>query len=128
MSSSGPGKKSISRSISISTSRSLSKSDLDLELEAIIAMPPTHHETFFSQFPRKPFKIRNLLYCTVLYNTVPSLADTHLLIKLFMLGPLDKSFMGGGGGGGWHCNYSFKLQGSRGDLERLSLFELDSRP
>ena len=30
---------------------------------------------------------------TVLYHTVTSLADTHLLIKLFMLGPLDKSFM-----------------------------------
>ena len=33
-----------------------------------------------------------VLYCTILY-TVTSLADTHLLIKLFMLGPLDKSFM-----------------------------------
>ena len=43
-----------------------------------------------------------------------------------MLGPLDKSFMVGGGGG-WHCNYSFKLQGSRGDLESLPLVELDSR-
>ena len=43
-----------------------------------------------------------------------------------MLGPLDKSFMVGGGGW-WHCNYSFKLQGSRGDLESLSLVELDSR-
>ena len=32
-------------------------------------------------------------YGTVLYHTVPSLADTHLLIKLFMLGPLDKSLM-----------------------------------
>ena len=42
-----------------------------------------------------------------------------------MLGPLDKSFMGGVW---WHCNYSFKLQGSRGDLESLSLVELDSRP
>ena len=41
------------------------------------------------------------LYRTVLYHikdhNVTSLADTHLLIKLFMLGPLDKSFMGGGG-------------------------------
>ena len=54
---------------------------------------------------------------------ITSIADTHLLIKLFMLGPLDKSLVGG-----WHCNYSFKLQGSRGDLESLSLVELDSRP
>ena len=47
-----------------------------------------------------------------------------------MLGPLDKSFMVVvvGGGGGWHCNYSFKLQGSRGELESLSLVELDSGP
>ena len=47
-----------------------------------------------------------------------------------MLGRLDKKFSGGGGGGGggWHCNYSFKLQGSRGDLESLPLVELDSRP
>ena len=71
-----------------------------------------------------------VLYCTVpyhivLYHTVTSLAEIHLLIKLFMLGPLDKSFMVVGG---WHCNYSFKLQGSRGDLESLSLVELDSRP
>ena len=35
-----------------------------------------------------------VLYCTILY-TVTSLADTHLLIKLFMLGPLDKKFYGG---------------------------------
>ena len=65
-----------------------------------------------------------VLYCTVLYHTVTSLADTHLLIKQFMLGPLDKKFYGGW----WHCNYSYKLQGSRGDLEILSLVELDSRP
>ena len=44
-----------------------------------------------------------------------------------MLGHLDKKFSGGGGGW-WHCNYSFKLQGSRGDLESLPLVELDSRP
>ena len=46
----------------------------------------------------------SVLYCTVLYHsvlyctilcTVTSLADTHLLIKLFMLGPLDKKFYGG---------------------------------
>ena len=37
-----------------------------------------------------------VMYHAVLYHTVTSLADTHLLIKLFMLGPLDKSFMGGG--------------------------------
>ena len=37
------------------------------------------------------------MYCTALYHTVPSLADTHLLIKLFMLGPLDKSLVVGGG-------------------------------
>ena len=30
-------------------------------------------------------------------HTFTSLADTYLLFKLFMLGPLDKSFMGGGG-------------------------------
>ena len=36
----------------------------------------------------------------VLYHTVTSLADTHLLIKLFMLGPLDKKFYGGWVGGG----------------------------
>ena len=35
-------------------------------------------------------------YCTVLYHTVTSLPDTHLLIKPFMLGPLDKKFCGGG--------------------------------
>ena len=29
-----------------------------------------------------------------LKHTVTSLADTHLLIKLFMLGPLDKKFDG----------------------------------
>ena len=63
-------------------------------------------------------------YCTVLYYTVTSLIDTHLLIKLFVLGPLDKSLLVGG----WHCNYSFKLQGSRGDLKSLCLVELDSRP
>ena len=34
-----------------------------------------------------------VLYHILLYHTVTSLADTHLLIKLFMLGPLDKSFM-----------------------------------
>ena len=34
-----------------------------------------------------------VLYCTILY-TVTSLADTHLLIKQFMLGPLDKKFSG----------------------------------
>ena len=34
-----------------------------------------------------------VLYCTILC-TVTSLADTHLLIKLFMLGPLDKKFHG----------------------------------
>ena len=33
-----------------------------------------------------------ILYCTILY-TVTSLADTHLLIKLFMLGPVDKSLV-----------------------------------
>ena len=60
-----------------------------------------------------------VLYCTILY-TVTSLADTHLLIKPCMLGPLDKSLM--------HCNYSFKLQGSRGDLESFSLVELYIRP
>ena len=38
-----------------------------------------------------------IVYSTVQYVT--SLADTHLLIKLFMLGPLDKSFLVGGGGG-----------------------------
>ena len=41
----------------------------------------------------------SVLYCTILC-TVTSLADTHLLIKLFMLGPLDKKFYGVGGGGG----------------------------
>ena len=55
------------------------------------------------------------------------LVDTYLLIKLLMVGHLDKKFSGGGGGW-WHCNYSFKLQGSRGDLESLPLVELDSRP
>ena len=40
-----------------------------------------------------------VLYCTVLNHTFTSLADTYLLIKLFMLGPLDKSFMVVGGGG-----------------------------
>ena len=49
LSSSGPGLKSISKSIQISTSRSLSKSDLDLELRAIIAMPPP--ENFLSKGP-----------------------------------------------------------------------------
>ena len=39
------------------------------------------------------------LNCTVLNHTFTSLADTYLLIKLFMLGPLDKSFMVVGGGG-----------------------------
>ena len=29
-----------------------------------------------------------------LYHTVNFLSDTHLLIKLFMLGPLDKKFAG----------------------------------
>ena len=48
------------------------------------------------------------LYCTVLNHTFTSLADTYLLIKLFMLGPLDKKFADGW----WHCNYSFKLQGT----------------
>ena len=62
------------------------------------------------------------LCCTVLYSS--QLYCTHLLIKLFMLGPLDKSLVVVG----WHCNYSLKLQGSRGDLESLSLVELDSRP
>ena len=33
-----------------------------------------------------------------MYHTFTSLADTYLLIKQFMLGPLDKSFLGGGGG------------------------------
>ena len=42
-----------------------------------------------------------------------------------MLGPLDKSLVVVGGG--WNCNYSFKLQGSRGDLESLPLVELDRR-
>ena len=65
------------------------------------------------------------LYCTILLLLF--LIDTHLLIKLFMLGPL-WWWVVGGGGGWWHCNYSFKLQGSRGDLESLSLVELDSRP
>ena len=42
-----------------------------------------------------------ILYCTVQYRnvlhyTVTSLADTHLLIKLFMLGHLDKSLVVGG--------------------------------
>ena len=45
-----------------------------------------------------------------------------------MLGTLEKSLLVSGAGGCWHCNYSFKLQGSRGDLEGLSLVELDSRP
>ena len=48
-------------------------------------------------------------YSTV--QDVTSLVDTYLLIKLLVLGRLDKSLVGGGG---WHCNYSFKLQGSRG--------------
>ena len=76
-------------------------------------------------------------YSTIKYSTeqyqnystvqdVTSLVDTYLLIKLLVLGRLDKSLVGGGGG--WHCNYSFKLQGSRGDLESLPLVELDSRP
>ena len=34
-------------------------------------------------------------FCTVLNHTFTSLADTYLLIKLFMLGPLDKKFYGG---------------------------------
>ena len=39
-----------------------------------------------------------VLYCTLLYHTFTFLDDTHLLIKLFMLGPLDKSLMVVGGG------------------------------
>ena len=35
------------------------------------------------------------MYYTALYHLVTSLVDTHLLIKLFMLGPLDKKFYGG---------------------------------
>ena len=35
----------------------------------------------------------NVLYSTVLYHTITSLPDTHLLIKLFKLGPLDKSLL-----------------------------------
>ena len=73
-------------------------------------------------------------YSTIKYSTeqyqnystvqdVTSLVDTYLLIKLLVLGRLDKGLVCG-----WHCNYSFKLQGSRGDLESLPLVELDSRP
>ena len=101
----------------------------------------SEHETvtyctvlWFPYFDMVPgnFKIKNwnefLRMTTVLYCTVTSLADTHLLIKLFVHGPLDKKFSGWVVVGGWHCNYSFKLQGSRGDLESLSLVEFDSRP
>ena len=49
-------------------------------------------------------------YCTIKYSTeqyqnystvqdVTSLVDTYLLIKLLVLGCLDKSLVGGGGGG-----------------------------
>ena len=71
----------------------------------------------------------NVPFCTVLYHsvlnctilcTVTSLADTHLLIKLFMLGPLDKKFYGWVGGG-WHCNYSFKLQGMEPSLIAINM-------
>ena len=45
-----------------------------------------------------------IVSCTVLYHikyyNVTSLTDTHLLIKLFMLGPLDKSLLVVVGGGG----------------------------
>ena len=53
----------------------------------------------YSNVPFCTVLYHSVLYCTILC-TVTSLADTHLLIKLFMLGPLDKSFMVGGGGGG----------------------------
>ena len=71
------------------------------------------------------------MYCTVLYNTlqhVASLVDTHLLESESSHQCLvlwTKSLVVGGGW--WHCNYSFKLQGSRGDLESLPLVELDRR-
>ena len=46
-----------------------------------------------------------------------------------MLGPLDKKFSGWVGGGGWHCNYSYKLQGPGGilrvDLESNLTVDLD---
>ena len=51
-------------------------------------------------------------YSTIKYSTeqyqnystvqdVTSLVDTYLLIKLLVLGRLDKSLVVGGGGGGW---------------------------
>ena len=82
----------------------------------------------FCTVPYYSVLYHSVLYCTILY-TVTSLADTHLLIKLFMLGPLDKSFLVVVVVvvGGWHCNYSFKLQGSRVDIESLPLVELDRR-
>ena len=50
----------------------------------------------YSNVPFCTVLYHSVLYCTILC-TVTSLADTHLLIKLFMLGPLDKKFYGGGG-------------------------------
>ena len=55
-------------------------------------------------------------YYTVLYHTVTSLADTHVLIKLFMLGPLDKNFMVEVGG-----------SRSRSDFEIELYIEIDDR-
>ena len=69
----------------------------------------------------------NVLYCTVQYFTTCCFSCWYTplgeWIKPLVLGPLDKKFSSGW----WHCNYSFKLQGSRGDLESLPLVELDRR-
>ena len=48
---------------------------------------------------------RTVLYYTVLSHTVTSLADTHLLIKLYAWSFRQKVLWWW-----WHCNYSFKLQ------------------
>ena len=44
---------------------------------------------------------------------------THLLIKLFMLGPVDKSLVGGGGGGG---DIAIIASSSRGPGETLRVY------
>ena len=75
-----------------------------------------------------------LLYCTVLHCTVLYLPYCYFscwytpLNQAIYAWSFRQKVCWVGGGGWWHCNYSYKLQGSRGDLESLSLVELDSRP
>ena len=74
-----------------------------------------------------------VLYGTVMYSTVPqstvlynivqygtSLVNTYLLIKLLMLGHLDKSLVVGG----WHCNSIIASNSSGPGRPRELIFSL----